>query len=221
MTSLWRHSRLTYYDLGPIFLTQGVELFPGEVWLVSKRNSQYFRSYLRKTTREGLWAPPAGRGLTVARIRCFATFGRHRGGGGWCDPPWRFPTKRRRASRNRPSECSRRLLAIGGIIFGPRSIFDPVIAGQVSNFRKLYDFPTLRVHISKTIYRTGRGPSPACSPFNSVQNEVFWCISVEYLGRIVLINDAVFHRWRHRPDLWPHRSVTWHGHMIGISTMET
>ena len=24
------------------------------------------------------------------------------------------------------------------------------------------------------------GPSPACSPFNSAQNEVFWCSSVEY-----------------------------------------
>ena len=57
MTSLWRHSRLIYYALGPNFLTQGVELLPGEVWQVSKRNSQYFRSYLRKTT--------GGRGLRV------------------------------------------------------------------------------------------------------------------------------------------------------------
>ena len=63
MTSLWRYSRLTYYDLGPNFLTQGVELLPGEVWQVSKQNSQYFRSYLRKTTGGSL-APPAGRGLT-------------------------------------------------------------------------------------------------------------------------------------------------------------
>ena len=30
--------------------------------------------------------------------------------------------------------------AIGGIIFGPRSIFDPVLAGQRSNFRKFRDF---------------------------------------------------------------------------------
>ena len=56
MTSLWRHSRLTYYDLGPNCLTKGVELLPGEVWQVWKRNSQYFRSYLRKNTG-GLWAP--------------------------------------------------------------------------------------------------------------------------------------------------------------------
>ena len=57
MTSLWRHSRLTYYELGPNFLTQGMELLPREVWQVSKRNSQYFRSYLWKTT--------AGRRLTL------------------------------------------------------------------------------------------------------------------------------------------------------------
>ena len=62
---------------------------------------------------------------------------------------------------------------IGGIIFGPRSIFDPVMTSQRSNFRKLCDFSTLRVHISKTIYRSGMGTSPVCSPFNSAQNEVF------------------------------------------------
>ena len=76
-------------------------------------------------------------------------------------------------SGKRPADCSRRVIAIGGIIFGPRSIFDPVMAGQRSNFRKFYDFGTLRVHISKTIYRSGMGPSPACSPFNSAKNEVF------------------------------------------------
>ena len=82
-------------------------------------------------------------------------------------------------------------------------------------------FLTLRDRISKTIYRSGMGPSPACSPFNSAHNEVFWCISLEYLGRMVLIDDAVLHRWRHRSDLWRHGSVTWHAHMIGISTMDT
>ena len=49
--------------------------------------------------------------------------------GGGCDPSWRFQTKRRRASRKRPADCSRRVLAIGGIMFGPRSIFHPVMAG--------------------------------------------------------------------------------------------
>ena len=93
------------------------------------------------------------------------------------------------------------------------------VQGQI--FGKLYDFSTSRVHNGKTIYRSGMKPSPVCSPFNSAQNDKFWCISVEYLGRIVLIYDAVSHRWRFRSDLWRHGSVTWHTHMIAISTTET
>ena len=93
------------------------------------------------------------------------------------------------------------------------------VKGQI--FGNSMIFQLYRVHISKTIYRSGMKPSPACFPFNSAQNEVFWCISVEYLGRIVLIDDAVLHRWRHRSDLWHHGSVTWRTHMIGISTTET
>ena len=104
--------------------------------------------------------------LTLARKRCFATFAGVGGGGvGATPPPWRFQTKRRWASRKRPADCS--LLAIGGIIFGPRSIFDPVMAGQRSNFRKFHDFSNSRVDGIKTIYRSGMKPSPACSPFNS------------------------------------------------------
>ena len=49
-----------------IFLTQEMELLLGEVWQVSKRNSQYFRSYLRKTTG-GPLGSPAGRGLKNPR----------------------------------------------------------------------------------------------------------------------------------------------------------
>ena len=174
---------------------------------------------LQEALREGHDNEQHTVGKYAARIRCFATFGRT-GGLVGATPLWRFQTKRRR-ERKRPADCSRRVLAIGGNIFGPMSIFDSVMAGQRSNFRKFYDFSTLRVHISKTIYRSGMGPSPACSLFNSAQNEVFWCISVEYFGRIVLIDDAVSHRWRHRSHLWRHGSVTWHAHMIGISTMDT
>ena len=82
-------------------------------------------------------------------------------------PPWRFQTKRRRALRKRPADCARSVLAIGGIIFRPRSILDPVMAGQRSNFRKFSDFLVSRVHISEIIDRSGMRPSPACSPFNS------------------------------------------------------
>ena len=103
--------------------------------------------------------------LTLARIPCFATFAGV--GGGLVQPPLAFPNERRGASRKRAADCARRVLAIGGIIVGPRSIFDPVMAGQRSNFRKFHDFSTSRVDGIKTIYRSGMKPSPACSPFNS------------------------------------------------------
>ena len=48
---------------------------------------------------------------------------------GWC-----FKTKSRSASQQKPVDWSRRVLAIGGIFFDPRSIFDLVIAGQRSIF---------------------------------------------------------------------------------------
>ena len=120
---------------------------------------------------------PVGRGLTLARILCFATFA----GAGGVRPPWCFQTKRRRASRERPADFSRRLLAIGGIIFGPRSIFEPVMAGQMSNFRKFQDFCQIHKSISAKLSSYGSTMKP--SSFNSAQNEVFRCISVEYLGR--------------------------------------
>ena len=61
-------------------------------------------------------------------------------GQGGCDPPWRFQTKRRRAYQERPADCSRRVLAIGGIIFGHRSIFDPVMSGQRTIFLEILRF---------------------------------------------------------------------------------
>ena len=48
---------------------------------------------------------------------------------------------------------------------------------------------------------------------------MFWCISVEYLGCIVLMNVTVSPRWRHRSNLWRHESATWHSNMISISVM--
>ena len=52
-------------------------------------------------------------------------------------PPWRFETKRRSASQKRPIDCSRRVLAIVGIFFDPRSTFDLVMAGQMSIFGEI------------------------------------------------------------------------------------
>ena len=37
-------------------------------------------------------------------------------------------------SEKKTADCSRRVLSIGGAIFGPRSIFDPVFGGQRSIF---------------------------------------------------------------------------------------
>ena len=59
-----------------------------------------------------------------------------RGGGGWCDPPWRSAPDGRRASRKKPVDAPRRDLAIAHIVFGPRLIFDLVRSGQSSNFRE-------------------------------------------------------------------------------------
>ena len=87
--------------------------------------------------------------FTLARIRCFAIFGRT--GGLVRPPPWRFQTKRRRALRKILADCSRRVLAIGCIIFGPRWIFDPVMAGQRSIFENSMIFQ-LYESISATIF---------------------------------------------------------------------
>ena len=95
MTSLWRHSRLTYYDLGLNFFTQGVELLPGEVWQVSKWNSQHFRSYLRKNHRVGPLPPPPSGARVKKKIETKGTchwlvmlssgLKTQRGGRGWHD----------------------------------------------------------------------------------------------------------------------------------------
>ena len=129
-------------------------------------NIHRYSAWVKTNWKNIVWLK-TGSSLTLARKPCFATFAGVGGGVGATPPPWRFQTKRRRASRKRPADCSRRVLAIGGTIFGPRSIFDPVMAGQRSNFRKFHDFSTSRVDGIKTIYRSGMKPSPACSPFNS------------------------------------------------------
>ena len=106
-------------------------------------------------------------GLTLARKRCFATFA-GAGGGGLVRPPPLGVSKRSVVElRGKDQQIALSEYAISGIIFGPRSIFDPVMAGQRSNFRKFHDFSTSRVDGIKTIYRGGMKPSPACSTFNS------------------------------------------------------
>ena len=91
--------------------------------------------------------------LTLARKRCFATFAGVGGGGGsWCDPPGDSKRSvvelRGKDQQIAIAEYSRLVVPI---IFDPRSIFDPVMAGQRSNFRKFRDFLDARVHISKSL----------------------------------------------------------------------
>ena len=156
--------------------------------------------------------------LTLARIRCFAIFGQT---GGGCDP---LGVSKRsvvelsgKDQQIALAEYSR--LVILFLVIGQYLTKLWQIKGQTCGNSMI--FQLYKSISAKLSIVAAWGPSPACSSFNSAQNEVFWCISVEYLGRIVLIDYAVSHRWRHRSDLWRHGSVTWHAHMIGISTMDT
>ena len=64
-------------------------------------------------------------------VRAFLITRTVRGGGG--TTPWRSAPDCRRASRKRPLDASRRDLAIAHIVFSPRSTFDLVKSGQMSN----------------------------------------------------------------------------------------
>ena len=81
-------------------------------------------------------------------------------------PPWRFETKRRSASRKRPNDCSRRVLAIGGIFFDPRSTFDLVMAGQRSIFGEIDVFSTLQENSDGAMADIAMKPLPSCSVDN-------------------------------------------------------
>ena len=77
-------------------------------------------------------------------------------------PPWRFETKRRSASRRRPIDCSRRVLAIGGIFFDPRSTFDLVMAGQRSIFGEINVFSTLQDNSNGAMADIAMKSLPSC-----------------------------------------------------------
>ena len=64
------------------------------------------------------------------------------GGGDRCDPHRVSKLMVVVLSEKKPADCPRRVLTIGGAFFGPWSIFDPVMKGQRSNFRKIDIFST-------------------------------------------------------------------------------
>ena len=142
MTSLWRHSRLTYYDLGPNYLTQGVELLAGEVWQVSKRNSQYFRTYLRKTTG-GPFAPPQrGEGPRPAGVWLVT---RPAGRGDGKAPPEISQTTGPISKFQTPFDSPVRELPVQGQKFDPEVTDD--VTGQVKV--RIFDFSGLVTSVSK------------------------------------------------------------------------
>ena len=81
-------------------------------------------------------------------------------------PPWRFETKRRSASQKKAIDCSRRVLAIGGILFYPRSTFDLVMAGQRSTFGEIDVFSTLQDNSYGAMADIAMTPLPSCSVDN-------------------------------------------------------
>ena len=80
---------------------------------------QLFRRYLN---------PRPGRAFSITRP-----------GRGWVDatPPGVSKLSVVALREKRPIDCSRRVLAIGGIFFDPRSTFDLVMAGQRSIFGEI------------------------------------------------------------------------------------
>ena len=61
----------------------------------------------------------------------------------------------------------RRVLKIGTELFVPRSLFDPVMGGERSNFLEIDSFSNLHEYISKTINSSDLKLSPPCFLFNS------------------------------------------------------
>ena len=77
-------------------------------------------------------------------------------------PPWSFETKRRSASRKRPIDGSRRVLAIGGIFFDPRSTFGLVMTGQWSIFGEIDVISTLQDNSDAAMANIAMKLSPSC-----------------------------------------------------------
>ena len=101
--------------------------------------------------------------LTLARFPYFATFASGGMGAGATPPP---------SGSGENSGLLSTSIRDWSWVFDPRSIFDPVLKGQGSNFRKIDNFSTLHAYISKTKNRSDLKHSPACSSFNSKQDRV-------------------------------------------------
>ena len=112
-----------------------------------------------------------GEDLTLARIRCFATFSRTGGGGGGATPGVSKRSVVELRGKDQQIALAEYSRLVVFLVLGQYLTQLWQVKGQI--FGNSMIFFTLRVHISKIIYRSGMKPSPACSPFNSAQNEVF------------------------------------------------
>ena len=73
-----------------------------------------------------------------------------------------------------------------GAFFDPRSIFDPVIRGQRSNFRDIGNFSILHYRISKIINRIGIKLSLASSLFTFERKKV----SLPFIDRMFVTHSV-------------------------------
>ena len=102
------------------------------------------------------------RSINPRSVRAFLITRSARGGGGGDTTPWRFQTENRSASQQRPVARSRRELANGDIKFD-HSI------GQYVTCRT---FPTCKADIGKTMTASDLELLRACSPGNSLQDNI-------------------------------------------------
>ena len=111
--------------------------------------------------------------VILDRFPYFATFATG-GGRGWCDSlPGVSKLSVVELSGIKTADCTRRALAINGaFFFVPTSIFDSVMGGRMSNFRKMEKSSTLHEHISKIINNSDLKLSWTCFPLNSELSKV-------------------------------------------------
>ena len=109
--------------------------------------------------------------LTLARKRCFATFAGQGGGGATPLGVSKRSVVELRGKDQQIALAEYSRVVVLFLVLGQYLTQLWQVKGQI--FGNSAIFLVSRVHISKTIDRSGRKPSPACSPFNSALNVVF------------------------------------------------
>ena len=97
-----------------------------------------------------------------------------RGGGVGATPPGVSKRKVVELRGKKTEACSQPDLAIGGIFFGPRSIFDLLMTGQSSIFQKNLTFSPFCGAGGKTLKDIDLKPSLSCSLIHSLSFGVYF-----------------------------------------------